>query len=134
MKKNHPSAAAAPKKVWAMWLVNIGLLAIVAATAMPLLHIGVTVSRYIYAAGALVLIAGRLCQPGVAPGASLRLRRMMRLETWSAIIFIVAAVLLFYPGTAGTRDWIAFTLAGGVIQVYTSLMIPKLLKNEKFDN
>ena len=48
MKKNHPSAAAAPKKVWAMWLVNIGLLAIVAATAMPLLHIGVTVSRYIY--------------------------------------------------------------------------------------
>lgn len=130
MKKNQSRPADTPRRAWTMWLVNIGLLAIVVATALPLLHVGVDVSRFVYAAGAVVLLAGRVLTP--APGnVSLRLKRMCRLETWSAIIFIVGAGLLFYPGTAGTRDWIAFTLAGGAVQVYTSLMIPRLMKAEK---
>lgn len=130
MKKNQSQPAVSQRRAWTMWLVNIGLLAIVVATALPLLHVGVAVSRFVYAAGAIILLAGRVLTP--APeNVSLRLKRMCRLETWSAIIFIVGAVLLFYPGTAGTRDWIAFTLAGGAVQVYTSLMIPRLMKTEK---
>lgn len=68
-------------------------------------------------------LAGRLLTP-VPSGISLRLRRLLRLEAWSALIFIVGAVFLFI-NTDVMRDWVAFTLAGGIIQVYTSIMIPR---------
>lgn len=114
-----------------MWIVSIGLLLIVAGTGLPLLQIEGDWYKYVYAAGALLLIFGRLMMPGAQPGASLRLRRMMRLETWSGIIFIVASVISFLPPTlVGPRDWIAFTIAGGVLTAYTSIMIPHLKKKE----
>ena len=43
------------------------------------------------------------------------------MEIWTAIIFVVGAVFMFLPG----KDWIAFTLAGGVLTLYTSIMIPR---------
>ena len=116
MNKNQSQPAVNQRRAWTMWLVNIGLLAIVVATALPLLHVGVDVSRFVYAAGAVVLLAGRVLTPATG-NVSLRLKRMCRLETWSAIIFIVGAGLLFYPGTAGTGGWIAGARAGGAVLV-----------------
>ena len=55
-----------------------------------------------------------------------------RMEAWSSVMFCAGAFFLFY-GTA-PRDWIAFTLAGGLIIVFTSWRIPreinKLQRNE----
>ena len=100
-------------------LSSIGLLAIMVAAALPLLKMGGEANKYIYSAGALLLLIGKFIMPvGKEP---LRLRRLMRMEIWTAIIFVVGAVFMFLPG----KDWIAFTLAGGVLTLYTSIMIPR---------
>lgn len=107
-----------------MAMVTVGMLMIAAAIVMPML-VGVAnpVYRWIYAAGALILLAGRLM--GQYKGDNLRLRRLYRIETWSAVFFCVGAFFLFYPPGNNLRDVFAFTLAGGVIQIYTSIMIPR---------
>lgn len=111
-----------------MWIVTIGLLLIVAGTVMPILCVATDAWKYIYGSGALILIIGRLLTPAPA-GVSLRVKRLCRLETWSALLFCVATFFMFYPG-AGNSDWLAFTLAGGVIQAYTSIMIPRAMRRE----
>lgn len=58
-----------------------------------------------------LLLYGRIAAI-VPKGASLRLRRLYRLETWCAIFFCVATFFMFYE-KAGQMDWLAFTLAGG---------------------
>lgn len=105
-------------------LVSVGLLAIMTAALLPIVHLSGPWGRYIYAAGALLLIAGRFVAPSVKD-APLRLRRLLRVEVWTALIFIAGAVFLFLP-QAGATDWLAFTLAGGVLTLYTSIMIPRV--------
>ena len=51
-----------------------------------------------------------------------RLKRLHRIESWSAVFYCAAAFLLFY--THELRDWLAFTLAGAAIQIITSIAIP----------
>ncbi|MCM1517643.1 MAG: hypothetical protein NC117_03295 [Pseudoflavonifractor sp.] len=109
------------RRAAAMWIVNAGLMAIFAATLLALTMHAAGWWRYLYGAGALALIAGRLMSP--YRGDIYRVKRLSRIEVWSAIFFCVAVFFMFYPG-ANNRDWLAFTLAGGVIQVYTSVMIP----------
>lgn len=114
--------------LWATWLAVIGLLIVVVATALPLLGVGTDVMKWIYAVGAIAVAVGRgFCR---APqGASLRLRRLYRLEMWAGIMFCVGAFFLFYQH-AGRMDYMAFTLAGGVIEVYASLMIPRIASSD----
>lgn len=111
-----------------MWIVSAGLLLVMAGTLLPLLRLNTGVWRYVYAAGALILIYGRIAT-AVPAGASTRLRRLFRLETWSAAFFCVATFFIFYEH-AGAMDWLAFTLAGGAVQVYTSIMIPRMIRKE----
>ena len=107
----------------ALLLSTVGLLAIMTAAFLPLVHISNASMRYVYAAGALVLLAGRIIAPKVKD-APLRLRRLLHVEIWTALIFVAGAVFLFIP-SAGPRDWLAFTLAGGFLTLYTSIMIPR---------
>ena len=107
----------------ALLLSTIGLLAIMTAAFLPLVHVGQTSMRYVYAAGALVLLIGRVIAPRVKD-APLRLRRLLHVEVWTALVFVAGAVFLFLP-SAGTKDWLAFTLAGGFLTLYTSIMIPR---------
>lgn len=108
-------------------LAMVGLLLIMAAMAMPVFHLDRTFITWIYAVGAASLLAGRLMQK-TPEGASPKLRRLMRMEVWTALVFVAGAVFLFLPvkpGAGEGNDWIAFTLAGGVLTLYTSIMIPK---------
>ncbi len=107
------------------------LLLIVAGTAMPLLHTGGAVYRYLYGAGALILLVSRLLSP--YRGDSLRVKRLCRIEAWSGIMFSACTFFMFYKD-AGPMDWLAFTLAGGVIQIYTSIMIPRAKERETAGN
>ena len=107
-----------------MWVITIALLFIVAGTLMPMvthLQCG-DWYKYIYAAGAVLLLVGRIFTP--YKGDNLRVKRLCRIESWSAIFFCVGAFFLFYDKTS-LRDWLAFTLAGGCIQAYASIMIPR---------
>lgn len=120
-----------PKGVWLV-LSTVGLLLIVAGTIIPIFQ-GFerpywAMSRwfaYVYAAGAVVLFVSRLFAP--YKGKNLRVKRLYRLETWSSVFFIVASFFLFYE-LESSRNWLAFTLAGGAIQVYTSIMIPRTIR------
>lgn len=111
---------------WQAWLVTAGLLLIVAGVLLPILGMGLSVYRWIYAAGAAVCLVGRLFSR-VPDNVPLRVKRLMRIESWSAIFFCAGAFFMFWPG-AGAGDWLAFILAGGAILIYTSIMIPRAMR------
>lgn len=126
-----------PRAVWVV-LSTVALIMIVVGTVMPLLGGANTpfyalppAFKFVYSAGALALLVSRLFSPYT--GSVVRVKRLYRIETWSSIFFCVAAFFLFYePETS--RDWLAFTLAGGAIQVYTSIMIPRAVRKALADD
>lgn len=111
---------------WKLWGITLGMLLIVAGTLMPLLG-NTGTYRWIYSAGALLLLLTRIFSPYT--GQVFRLKRLYRIEAWSALFFCVAAFFMFYE-PAAMRDWLGFTMAGGAIQIYTSIMIPRTVAKE----
>lgn len=108
----------------------LGLMLVMAGLAMPIIT-GSWQSdtfRYVYAAGAALSLAGRLLAPPPQTD-NLRLRRLVRLQSWSAIFYCVATFFAFYDKTS-LRDWIAFTLAGAAVQIVSSAMITVTLRKK----
>ncbi|MDE6085199.1 MAG: hypothetical protein K2G40_02195 [Muribaculaceae bacterium] len=118
-----------PPKPWTVIVVTVGLLAIVVATMVPLLGDGFNNGwyRYLYAAGAVMSLAGRLFAPYT--GTHQRMKRLHRLEAWSSIFFCVAAFFMFYD-PIHNRDWLAFTLAGGAVQILSTFLSTRLARKE----
>lgn len=110
-----------------MALMTIAMLLIVAGTVIPVFRLHTPVYKYIYSAGAALLLISRLLTP--YRGTNDRLRRLYRIESWSAIFFCVASFFMFYEPYSA-RDWLAFTLAGGAVQIYSSIMIPRVMSGE----
>lgn len=113
-------------------IVPFGLLMILLATVAPFFlrdySWALDSFRYVYCAGALILLIARILQKRPST-TDLRLRRLYRLEVWVAIIFCVGGFFAFY--STGLRDWIAFTLAGAALQAYTSIAIPARESKQK---
>ena len=118
--KNNTSRPSA----WVTVGVPAGLLLVLAATVVPFFlgdrQWAADSYPYVYSAGALMLLLIRLFTP--YRGSDARLKRLHRIESWSAVFYCAAAFLLFY--THEMRDWLAFTLAGAAIQIITSIAIP----------
>lgn len=110
-------------------LLLIGLLAIAIGMVMPIAtqDISGMTFRYVFAAGALVTLVARLFQEQPPADTPVRVRRLLRLESWSSLLFCVAAFFTFYDKTQ-IRDWLAFTLAGAAIQIYVSIALPLVLR------
>ena len=117
-----------PSSPW-LWVMNIGLLLILTGTAIPLLQASFdnNLFRYLFSAGAALAFIGRLIAPSYK-GSVLRVRRLARIELWSCVAFCVGAFFMWY--TPERLDWLAFTLAGGVLQIYSSLMSAYSLRKE----
>lgn len=133
-------------KAWAVLLATFGLLIIAVGTLLPIFSIKAESSlgfwaaaagywKYVYAAGALCYLVGKLFCPytGIHP----RIKRLYRIESWSAVFFCVAAAFLFFiepnkPNEWGlsTRDVWAFTLAGGALLIFTTIAIPRVIRKE----
>lgn len=111
---------------WTLWGITIGLLLIVAGVLLPLCG-STEVYRWIYGGGTLILLVSRIFSPYT--GEVMRIKRLYRMESWSALFFCVATFFMFY-GHGTMRDWLAFTMAGGAVQIYASLMIPRTVKKE----
>lgn len=127
-QKNNPAADfILPSSPW-LWIMNIGLLLIVAATALPLFHVTGDTFRWIFSAGALLALTGRICAPAYK-GTIVRVKRLARIEVWACIVLCAGAFFMWYDRQS--TDWLAFTLAGGVLEVYVSLMIPRTLAKEQ---
>lgn len=125
-----PVTGKQPSRI-ALWGMTLGMLLIVAGTLSPLMGGHVSLYRWIYGAGALLLLVIRIFTPYT--GKALRIKRLYRIESWAALFFCVATFFMFYqPGIM--RDWLVFTLAGGAIQIYTSIMIPLVVKKESAKN
>ncbi len=150
MKKEKVSAQASgsmetleKKRKYVEFGATIGLLLVLAAMIAPFLEgwIGKTemLAKWVYAAGALIYTTARVINVN-APGDSLRLRRLRRLEFWAGMCFIVGAAFWFYKlqyytglfagPLAIMRQTVAFTMAGAVIQIVASWMIAFQMKKE----
>lgn len=110
---------------WGETVAIVGLLIVFASMILPLLSVPMSVFRWIYSAGAVLVTLGKAVRP--VQSDNVRVRRLNRIEVWGGVMFLVGAFMMFYNGGIGS-DWIAFTLAGGAIEVYASLMIARSLK------
>lgn len=112
------------KTHWGEWLAVAGLVIVFAATALPLFHVENAIYRWIYGGGALAVTLGKAIRPVLSD--NIRVKRLSRIEVWGGVMFLAATFFMFYYPQEN-NDWIAFTLAGGVIEVYASLMIARQL-------
>lgn len=81
---------------------------------------------YFLAAGALGMFFTRLTRR--YKGSNVRLRRLCRQELFSALIFLVAAVMMFWRGGV---DWVVLFIVATILQVYTAILIPREEAKEK---
>lgn len=113
-------------------LLNLGLLTLLVSAAFPLLGLWkeqLMLMRYVFAAGAAMVLVARVTQ--VYEGKNFRIKRLHGLERMSALLYCVSAFLLFDFGNKwGGTDWIAFLLAGAIVQLYTSYMIQREEKKD----
>ena len=106
-------------------LVAVGMLVMVVMILLPLLPAmsenpaWMERMRWAFAAGAFIVFLGRVMS--VYDGPVLRIKRLYRLLTGSALLYCASAATMFI--SRGTNDWIAFLLAGLVMQIYASSMI-----------
>ena len=100
-------------------LVIIGLTIMLVMAVLPLLNINLMWMRWAFASGAAIVLLARII--GVYNGKSLRIKRLHHLLILSAILYCASGATMFY--SRGTNDWIAFLLAGLIMQVYASWMI-----------
>lgn len=74
-------------------MLLVGLLALAAGVLMPIMsgNIQGMTFRYIFAAGAALTFIARMANPAPPRTVPLRIRRLLRLESWSSVLFCVAA-------------------------------------------
>ena len=105
-------------------MVMLGLLIMAVMAITPLLvnhDFNMELMRWIYTAGALIVLVGRLFD--IYRGPSLRIRHLHVILIFSALLFCASASMMFI--FQGTNNWIAFLLAGLVVQIYASWMIER---------
>lgn len=100
-------------------LLALGLLIMVVMALMPLLNLNQLWMRWVFAAGVAMVLVARFV--GYYRGPSLRIKRLHRILISSGILYCASALMMFL--SRNTNDWIAFLLAGVVMQVYASWMI-----------
>ena len=110
----------------------VAMLMLLVAAVFPLLGImkeEMMLMRYVYAAGAALAFVVRASE--VYEGKNFRVKRLHGLERMSALLYCVSSYLLFnYGNEWGGTDWIAFLLAGGIVQTYASYMIDREEKKD----
>lgn len=105
-------------------MVVLGLLIMLVMAALPLLNLNLEWMRWAFAAGAVIVLVARIL--GIYRGESLRIKRLHRILISSGILYCASALMMFL--SRGTNDWIAFLLAGLIMQIYASWMIERETK------
>ena len=105
-------------------LVFLGLLLMAVMAVTPLLvnhNINMELMRWLFTGGAFLVLIGRLVN--LYRGTSLRLKRLHVILIFSALLYCASASMMFIY--QGTNNWIAFLLAGLLVQLYASWMIER---------
>ena len=109
-------------------MVWVGMLLILAGIFIPFITgPREEAYKYVFAAGAALNLIGRLFTG--YDGKNLRIKRLLRIETWASLFFCVAVYFMF--ADPDPRNWIVFVLAGGVLMAYASFMIPRVARKDE---
>ena len=103
-------------------LLMVGLLIITAMALLPLLNIDGEWMRWLFAAGALMVLVVRVLER--YDGDNLRIKRLYRINIISALLFCASAVMFSKKGeTDWSTNWVAFLMAGAALLIYVSFAI-----------
>jgi len=94
------------------------------AALLPILGFRYDWLRYVFAAAALLVLAAQVATP--SPSSELRVRRLSRMNVWAGVLYCVSAGCLFVHDASMQQSWVAFLLAGAVLQIYATIMLSKL--------
>lgn len=140
---NRPVSGDNRKSNLAEGMATFGLLLICVSLVIPFFSPSdftlVKILKWVYSAGALIYVVARIIGAR-APGESVRMRRLLRMEFWGGVAFMVGAAFWFYTEShlgpyagmlALLRQTILFTLVGAAIQVIASWLIVSCQRKEK---
>lgn len=106
-------------------LIYGGLMVVCLGCLLPLiLGPQSIVFKIVFCIGTAATFIGRLFTK--YHGKDLRVRRLIRLQSWSALFFCVSGFFMWY--SPNPQDWIVFTLAGAMVQCYVSIVLPRAMK------
>ena len=110
-------------------LVIVGLIImfIIAMTPLLINNLDMDAMRWFFTAGAGIVLLGRLV--GIYKGTSMRIRHLHAILIFSALLYCASASMMFI--FQGTNNWLAFLLAGLVVQLYASWTIEREEKKEQ---
>ncbi|MBR5086838.1 MAG: hypothetical protein IKX31_07515 [Muribaculaceae bacterium] len=109
-------------------LLCVGMLVLLTTAFLPIIGIKWQWLRYTYAAGAVLTLIAQLLTK--SPSKELRVKRLSHMNVWAAILYCVSAGCLFTNSQDMQNSWVAFLLAGAVLQIYATLMISKLTEKK----
>lgn len=104
-------------------ILCVAMLTLLITAILPILGYKWDWLRYAFAAGALLTLVAQVLTP--SPSKELRTRRLARMNVWSAVLYCVSAGCLFVKDPTMQQSWVAFLLAGAVLQLYATLMMKK---------
>ena len=110
-------------------LVIVGMIMMIVMAVTPLLvnhQLNMEWMRWIFIAGALIVLVGRLID--IYRGPSLRLKRLHVILVFSALLYCASGSMMFI--FQGTNNWIAFLLAGLAVQMYATWTIEREEKKD----
>ena len=113
-------------------LLCLGMLGLMVSALMPIMGMKWEWLRYSYAAAAAITFVAQVMMPNT--GNTLRERRLARINVWSAVLYCVSAACPFIHDQAMQKSWVAFLLAGAVIQIYATLTLSKLQSKDSKDS
>jgi hypothetical protein len=105
-------------------LLGAAMMVLLVTALLPIFGLKWSWLPYAYAAGAALTLVAQVLMPNT--GTTLRERRLARINVWSAVLYCVSAACLFIPDAAMQKSWVAFLLAGAVLQLYATLMLSRL--------
>ena len=109
-------------------MLSVAMLLIVITAILPLLNIYWAPAKWIYAFGAELALAERLTER--YKGSNIRLRRLYRMAKFSALLYCVSAYFLFFGTGEHPTEWLAFLMAGAVVQTYCIFVHDHEVKKE----
>ena len=110
------------------WVLYLGLILVAIGCLLTLIMGPRTeLYKYVFSAGAVLHLIGRIALPYRGP--YLRVKRLSRILVWSGLFYCAGAFFMFY--TTNPQDWLAFVLAGAVIQCYVSIVMPRAIRKSE---
>lgn len=105
------------------------MLALLVTAFLPIVGIGWSGLKIIFAVAAAVTLVCQVLIP--SPAGDLRTRRLARMNVWASVLYCVAAACPFINDEAMQSSWVAFLLAGAVLQIYATLMLSHVSKQQQ---